>query len=73
MIRREGSSSEIESLTAFYACGAFCAKKLRGNGIATSMMLRLLGGPEGGHDGTDNLPFATIQDPYGDYLPEVCV
>lgn len=71
LIRRAGPMSKIEDITGFYTGGVYCSKKLRGNGIATSMMFRLLGAPTCEDDCRQGLPFAKIYDFDDQYLPHV--
>lgn len=70
LIRRAGEESNIEDIFGFYAGGVYCSEKLRGNGIATSMMLRLLGAPKSEKDARHGLPFAKVYDTNDDYLPQ---
>lgn len=67
LVRREGADSKTEDLIGYYVCGVYCAQELRGNGMATSMMTRLLGGDQTG------IPYANIHDPDDVYLPDMSV
>lgn len=69
LLRRK-DSEKIEELTGFYLCGVYCAKPLRGMGMATDMLLRLLCDTNKGKEGTKNLPFAKIHDPLHEYLSD---
>lgn len=71
LTRRAGEATETEDVTGFYICGVYCSKKLRSNGIATSMMFRLLGTPVDPNDPRQELPFARIYDFDDQYLPYV--
>lgn len=71
LLRRAGAESKIEDVSGFHVGGVYCSEKLRGNGIATSMMFRLLGAPNGDKDARQGLPFAKVYDVYNDYLPRV--
>lgn len=73
LIRREGAESEIEFVNGFYVCGVFCAQPLRGMGMATSMMFRLLGSPSSDNEELRHLPHAKVFDDYGEYFPDVYV
>lgn len=69
MFRAAGKDSPVETYNAFYVGGVFCPPKLRSNGIATSMMLRLLSTTQNPADRDDSLPFAKIYDPEEKFLP----
>lgn len=71
LIRRAGETSKIEELKGFYTGGLYCSERLRGNGRATSMMLRLLGTPSAEDDARHGLPFAKVYDQDDTYLPHV--
>lgn len=71
IIRRAGEESKTQDTTGFYAGGVYCSEKLRGNGIATAMMLRLLGAPTSDKDERHRLPFAKVYDVKQELLPEV--
>lgn len=71
LIRRAGAMSGIEDVTGFHVGGVYCSSKLRGSGIATSMMLRLLGPPTSAKDARHCLPFAKVYDSYDEYLSQV--
>lgn len=72
-IRRAGENTAVEEVTGFYVCGVYCSEKLRSNGMATSMMFRLLGAASGPDDVRQGLPFAKVQDLDDEYLPYVSV
>lgn len=69
LLRRK-DDAEIQELTGFYLCGVYCAKPLRGMGMATDMLLRLLCDTNKGKAETNNLPFAKTFDPLHKYLPD---
>lgn len=67
LMRRAGADTQIKALTGFYVCGVYCAKPLRGNGMATNMMCRLIQGCE------DGGLYAKVQDPHRIYPNKKCV
>lgn len=69
LLRRK-DSEEIQALTGFYICGVYCAPPLRGMGMATDMILRLLCDTSKGKAESKDLPFAKIHDPLHDNLPD---
>lgn len=71
LIRRAGGTSKVQEVVGYYTGGVYCSEKLRRNGIATAMMLRLLGPPTGNKDARHALPFAKVYDFEEQYLPQV--